>query len=94
MGKRTPEETFLGIRPDVSHIRLWGSACYCHVPSEKRTKLDPTTVKGLLVGYGEASKAYRIYVPARMKFIVCRDVQFEEECAWRRSKDLPANAEN
>jgi hypothetical protein len=94
LGKRTPEETFSGTRPDVSHIRIWGSVCYCHVPSEKRTKLDPTTVKGLLVGYNEASKAYRIYVPAHRKVIVCRDVQFEEERALRRSKDLPASVEN
>jgi hypothetical protein len=36
--------------------------------------LDPTTVKGLLVGYSEASKAYMFYVPARRKVIVCRDV--------------------
>jgi hypothetical protein len=50
--------------------------------------------KGLLVGYSEASKAYRIYVPARRKVIVCRDVQFEEERALRRSKDLPTSVEN
>jgi hypothetical protein len=56
--------------------------------------MDPTTVKGLLVGYNEASKAYMIYVPARMKVIVCRDVQFEEERALRRSKDLPTSVEN
>jgi hypothetical protein len=29
-------------------------------------------------------------VPARRKIIVCRDVQFEEERALRRSRDLPA----
>jgi hypothetical protein len=93
-GKQTLEETFSGTRPDVSHLCIWGNVCYCHVPSKKRTKLDPTTVKGLLVGYSEASKAYRIYVPACKKVIVCRDVQFEEEHALRRSKDLPASVEN
>jgi hypothetical protein len=56
--------------------------------------MDPTAVKGLLAGYSEASKAYRIYVSARRKVIVCRDVQFEEERALRRSKDLPASVEN
>jgi hypothetical protein len=94
LGKRTPKETFSGTRPVVSHIRIWGSVCYCHVPSEKRTKRDPTSVKGSLVGYSEASKAYRIYVPACRKVIVCRDVQFEEELASRRSKDLPTSVEN
>jgi transposase InsO family protein len=77
LGKLTPEEVFTGTRPNVSHLRIWGSVCYCHVPSEKRTKLDPTADKGILVGYNEASKAYRIFVPARRKIVVCRDVQFE-----------------
>jgi hypothetical protein len=47
-----------------------------------------------LVGYSEASKAYRIFVPARRKIIVCRDVQFEEERALRRSRDLPTHSED
>jgi hypothetical protein len=94
LGKRTPEETFSSTRPNVSHLRIWGRVCYCHVPSEKRTKLDPTAEKGLLVGYSEASKAYKIYVPAHRKVIACRDVQFEEERALRRSKDFPASVEN
>jgi hypothetical protein len=94
LGKLTPEEVFTGTRPDVSHIRIWGSVCYCHVPSEKRTKLDPTAEKGLLVGYSEASKAYRIFVPSRRKIIVCRDVQFEEERALQRSRDLPTLTED
>ena len=51
-------------------------------------------MKGLLVGYSEASKAYRMYVLARRKVIVCRDVQFKEEHALRRSKDFPASVEN
>jgi hypothetical protein len=55
----------------------------------RRTKLNPTANKGILVGYSEASKAYRIFVPACRKIIVCRDVQFQEERALRRLRDLP-----
>jgi hypothetical protein len=51
-------------------------------------------MKRLLVGYSEASKAYMIYVLARMKIIVCRDVEFEEERALRRLKDSPTSVEN
>jgi hypothetical protein len=88
VGNLTPDEVFTGTKPDVSHLRIWANICYCHVPSEKRTKLEPTTDKGLLIGYIEASKAYKIFVPIHRKIIVCRDVQFEEECALRRSRDL------
>jgi hypothetical protein len=90
LGKLTHDEVFTGTKPDVSHLHIWGSVCYYHVPSEKRTKLEPTTDKGLLVGYSEASKAYGIFVSTRRKIIVCRDVQLEEERALRRSRDLLA----
>jgi hypothetical protein len=55
----------------------------------RRGKIRPQCSEGLLVGYSEASKAYRIYVPAHRKVIVCRDVQFKEERALRRSRDFP-----
>jgi hypothetical protein len=56
----------------------------------KRKKIEPTIDKGFLVGYSKASKAYWIFVPARRKIIVCRDVQFEEEHALTRSKYFQA----
>jgi hypothetical protein len=94
LGKLTPEEVYTGTRPDVSHLRIFGSVCYCHVPSKKRTKLDPTREKGILVGYSEVSKAYRIFVPTRRRIVVSKDVQFEEERALRRSRDMPTQVED
>jgi hypothetical protein len=37
-----PEEAFTDRRPDVEHIRIFGFSTFSHVPSERRTKLDPT----------------------------------------------------
>jgi hypothetical protein len=51
LGRKTPEEAFTGRRPDVEKIHIFGCLTYSHVPSEKRIKLDPTTQKGILVGY-------------------------------------------
>ena len=90
MERKTPKEVFTGIRPDVSHIRIFGSVCYCHVHADNRKKLDPSREKGLLVGYSEISKAYRVYILAHRRIIVSRDVQFDEDRALRRSMDLPA----
>jgi hypothetical protein len=42
LGKMTPEEAFIGRRLNVEHIRIFGCLTYSHVPSERRTKLDPT----------------------------------------------------
>ena len=83
LGRKTPEEVFTGTRPDVSHIRIFGSVYYCHVHADNGKKLDPSREKGLLVGYSEISKAYRVYIPARRRIIVSRDVQFDEDRALR-----------
>jgi hypothetical protein len=85
LGKMTPEEAFTGRRPDVEHIRIFGCSTFSHVPSERRTKLDPTTQQGILVGYSEVSKAYWIYIPPPRKVVVSRDVRFEEDRAFARS---------
>ena len=53
LGRKTPKEVFTGTRPDVSHICIFGSVCYCHVHANNRKKLDPSGEKGLLVGYSE-----------------------------------------
>ena len=60
LGRKTPEEVFTCTRPDVSHIRIIGSVCYCHVHADTRKKLDPFGEKGLLVGYSETLNDYRV----------------------------------
>ena len=64
VGSRTPEEAFTRVRPKVGHFRMFGCLTFSHVPSGKRTKLEPTAEKGIFVGYNETSKAYRIYILA------------------------------
>jgi hypothetical protein len=83
---------FTGKKPEVGHFRIIGCLVYCHVPSDKRTKLDSTTTKGIFIGYSETSKAYRVYVPTSKKTVVRRDVRFEEEKSFSKSYDVPAIA--
>ena len=58
LDNKTPEEAFLGVKPEVSHLRIFGFPVYINVPKEKRTKLDPSGRKGVFVGYNDTSKAY------------------------------------
>ena len=58
LGRKTPKEVFTGTRLDA----------------DTRKKPDPSGAKGLLVGYSETSKAYRVYIPAHKRIIVSRDV--------------------
>ncbi|MCO5613295.1 hypothetical protein L7F22_067571 [Adiantum nelumboides] len=47
----TPEETFTGKKPDVSHFKVFGCIAYVHVPDDLRTMLDPKAEKCVFIGY-------------------------------------------
>ena len=81
------EEMFTGKVPEIGHFCIFGCLTYSHVPSEKRTKSEATGQMGIFVGYDETSKAFHIYLPAQREVVVRRDVRFEEERAFRRSRD-------
>jgi hypothetical protein len=87
LGDKTPEEAFTSVKPEVSHLRIFGCPVYIHVPKEKRTKLEPSGKKGTFVGYNETSKAYRIYIPGQRQIEVSRDVTFDEDTTFRRSRE-------
>ena len=56
----THEEDFLGEKPEVSHLRIFGFSVYIHIPKEKRAKLDISRIKCIFVRYSDTSKSYPI----------------------------------
>ena len=58
LGFKTPEEIFIGKKPKVGHLKIFGCPVYIHIPKEKRTKLDPSGKKRIFVGYCEVSKSF------------------------------------
>ena len=89
----TPEEAFTGEKPEIGHLRTFGCPVYVHFPQERRTKLDPSGRKGVFVGYSESAKAYRIYIPRQRKIELSRDVTFEEDIAYRRSRHAKSDSD-
>jgi hypothetical protein len=83
---KTLEEVFSGKVPEVSHLRIFGCPVYIHIPKDKRTKFDPSGKKGIFFGYSETSKAYRVYVPGYKKVEISRDVIFDEDASFCKSK--------
>ena len=65
---------------------MFGFPIYLHVLKEKRFKLEPSRRKGTFVGYNESSKSYQIYIPGQRQIEISRDVTFEEEIAFQRSR--------
>lgn len=71
---KTPYELWHGVKPDISHLRVFGSTVMTHIAKEKRQKWDKKAQKGILVGYADASKGYRVYDPVKNMIITSRDV--------------------
>ncbi|KAL0366816.1 UNVERIFIED_CONTAM: Retrovirus-related Pol polyprotein from transposon TNT 1-94 [Sesamum radiatum] len=78
----TPIEAWSGRKPSAKHLRVFGSICYVHIPTEKRHKLEEKKEKGIFLGYSTQSKGYRIYNLKTKKLIISRDVEFDEDAMW------------
>ena len=83
---KTPEEVFLGKKPEVNHLIISGCPVYIHI---LRMKLDPSGKKGIFVGYSESSKDYRIYFLGFKKIDIIKDVQFDKDLAYNKSRKIP-----
>ncbi|XP_068497959.1 uncharacterized protein [Phaseolus vulgaris] len=55
---RTPTRS--GIKPNVQHLKVFGSITYAHVPKTARSKLDDKAVKTIFIGYKEESEPVRL----------------------------------
>ena len=73
LGMSTLKEAFSGKRPDISHLRIFGSPVYLHVTKDARKKLDPTAKVGIFVGYTDTPHNYHVYFPDSRKTVVRRD---------------------
>ncbi|GJV20172.1 retrovirus-related pol polyprotein from transposon TNT 1-94, partial [Tanacetum coccineum] len=82
LDNKTPQEAWNGMKPTVSHLRIFGNITYVHVPSQRRSKLDDRSEKHVFVGYDKQSKGYKLYNPVTRKVVVSRDAGFEEEGSW------------
>lgn len=74
----TPFELWYKRKPELSHIRIFGSDAYVHVPKEQRKKWDPKSKKLILVGYHNESTNYRLFNPATIQVITAKDVIINE----------------
>jgi hypothetical protein len=67
-------------------MRIFGCPIYVHAPKDKRIKLDPYGKKGTFFRYSDTLKAYRVYIPDHWKIDISRDVTFDEDVAFHKSK--------
>jgi len=79
---KTPLELWSGIKPDVSHLRVFGCDAYVHLSQgdPKPSKLESRTIPCIFVGYSEHTiNSYIFFDPTCMRTLVRRDADFFEE---------------
>lgn len=76
---KAPYEIWFNKSFDINLLRTFGTEVYVLIPKQKRLKWDSKSTKGLLVGYGEDTKGYRVYFPESKTVEVKRDVIFKEQ---------------
>lgn len=75
---KSPYELMFGEKPNVRHFIIFGSICYVYVPDSQRNKVDAKARKCIFVGYDEQKKGWKCMDPISHKFVVSRDVVFDE----------------
>lgn len=78
LNNKTPYELWTNKKPDLSHVRIFGSKAMVHIPKEKRLKWDTKSQKHILVGFSENVKGYRLYDPVKRHVVTSRDVIIQE----------------
>lgn len=73
--KKTPFELWHGKKPQIKHLRVFGSTAYVHNKVIKN-KFDEKSVKCILVGY--EPNGYRVWNCYKRKHEIVRDVIFDE----------------
>ncbi|KAK2438598.1 putative mitochondrial protein [Trifolium repens] len=78
---KVPEEAWSGRKPNVKHLKVFGSICYKHIPDAKRGKLDDRSETMIFIGY-HSTGAYKLYNPRNNKVTMSRDVKVVESEFW------------
>lgn len=85
-GKKSAYELWFGRKPELNHLRIFGSWAYEHVPDSQRKKWQKKAKKLLMVGYDSNSTNYRLLDMETKKITVSRHVVFHEEAEKGKPK--------
>ncbi|KRX63669.1 Copia protein [Trichinella sp. T9] len=90
---KTPFELGTGIKPNVEHIRIFGSKAYSYIPKQKRRKWDNKAREGVIVGYGGTTKGYRLLNPTTNETWISRSVKIiEDDSHMKNESAVPKGA--
>src|SRR5882762_2597585 len=91
---KTPYELWLKLKPDVSHLRVWGCLAYVHIQKDKRKGFSPHMEKGIFIGYPDGYKGWKFYIPSTKKAVISERADFDERYFPGLKKDSLAALPN
>lgn len=78
-GFLTPHELWFGEAPRHDHLRVFGGLAYFHIGKERRpSKFSDTAKRGVMLGYQEGHRNYRIWLLDDHRVFYSHDVVFNE----------------
>ena len=86
---KIPEEVWSGVKVEFSHLRRFGCVAYVHTVQDK---MSPRALKGIFMGYPQGTKGYRVWLPEEEKSMISRNVVFDKESLYMKSKEKEAEA--
>ena len=86
--EKTPYELYKGRKPNLSHLRVFGSKCFIHNNEKVNLgKFDAKSDIGIFIGYSKRSKAYRVYNKRNQTVEESVHVVFDEVTPEMQSED-------
>ena len=70
----TPFEALHGYKPNVSHLRVFGSKSWARIPLDKRKAFQAQSSKCILLRYADYAKAYKLMEVATRRCFIERSV--------------------
>ena len=78
---KTPFELWMGRKPDISHLKVFGSQCWYKVPQIRLTSLNSRSSPAMMIGYSKTQKAYKLWDDQTNTVVISRDVVFDESAS-------------
>ncbi|GFT04801.1 retrovirus-related Pol polyprotein from transposon TNT 1-94 [Trichonephila clavipes] len=75
---KTPFKKYSGRKPSVLHLKPFGCLAYAGVPKQIRKKFDMRAEMGIMMGYAQRTKGYRIWLIDENKLVETINVRFDE----------------
>lgn len=83
-----PFERWSNRKATWNYLRVFGATVYVLDKDPSKGKLSKRSKRGVFVGYPRETKGYRIWLPEDKKFIVARDVCFQENSTTGSMDDI------